>query len=154
MVIGNQLDISLIPRMAKHKVVFDVFPATTLRYLDDRVTLALLLRTQEATILLPCTPRPASQPPTTTPITDPLPLPTAPPATARGKGRPRLTEQERLLRLRPPARRTSNSGASISSTSNSLSSRPSSSGSASSSSFDMDLTIAERVALRHQNRPL
>lgn len=58
MAIGGLLDLSLIPRLAKHKVEFDVFPATTLRYLGDRVILAKLLRTQEATVLIPCFPHP------------------------------------------------------------------------------------------------
>jgi len=88
MVLGGQLDISLIPRLAKHKVEFDVFPATTLRYLDDRVTLAKMMRTQEATALLPCLPR--ARPPLVNPHAT-LPLP--PPLARRPRGRPRMNQE-------------------------------------------------------------
>lgn len=89
MVLGGLLDISLIPRLAKHKVEFDVFPTTTLRYLSDRVTLARLLRTQEATKLLPCNPR--STPEVAPPNRDP-PLPLPQPHQQRRRGRPTLQE--------------------------------------------------------------
>jgi hypothetical protein len=81
MAIGGQLDLSLIPRLAKHKVEFDIFPATTLRYLGDKVILAKLLRTQEATMLIPCFHHPTNQnilslmpnpvPPSSTPASRP-----------------------------------------------------------------------------------
>lgn len=107
MVLGGLLDISLIPRLAKHKVEFDVFPTTTLRYLSDRVTLARLLRTQEATKLLPCNPRtiPEVAPPSRDP---PLPIPQ--PHQPRRRGRPTLLEiqarqaQEQVRPRTPPPR--------------------------------------------------
>lgn len=55
-VIANQLDIALVPRMAKHKMAVDILPATTFRYLDDRVSLARMMKTQDASILLVCMP--------------------------------------------------------------------------------------------------
>lgn len=55
-VLAGQLDIALVPRMAKHKMVIDALPATTFRYLDDKVSLARLMKTQDASICLPCLP--------------------------------------------------------------------------------------------------
>jgi integrase len=54
--LNNTLDITLIPRLAKHKMTVDALPATTFRYLADRVSLARLMKTQDATIHLPCAP--------------------------------------------------------------------------------------------------
>lgn len=61
---AGDIDIKLLPLLAKHKWTDD-FPCTTLRYIGDRVALARMLRTQDATVLLPCT------------IPEPLPPPQA-----------------------------------------------------------------------------
>jgi len=90
MVLKQELDISLIPRMAKHKVEFDVFPATTLRYLSDRITLARMLRTQEATRLLKCIPHP----PQDNSNSNPLLFQESPPATP--------TQQNMMMMMPPP----------------------------------------------------
>ena len=89
MVLKQELDISLIPRMAKHKVEFDVFPATTLRYLSDRITLARMLRTQEATRLLKCIPHP----PQDNNNSNPLLFQQSPPATP--------TQQNMMMMMMP-----------------------------------------------------
>jgi hypothetical protein len=50
--VDGRLDPRLIPLLAKHKDVANQFPATTLRYASDQVSLALMLGTQHATTLL------------------------------------------------------------------------------------------------------
>jgi hypothetical protein len=57
LVVGGLLDIELLPRLAKHKSSMEALTASTLRYMGDRVVLARMLRTQEATSLIPCLPR-------------------------------------------------------------------------------------------------
>lgn len=51
------LSLELIPRLAKHKTATDFTP-TTLRYIADAAVAARLMRTQEATVLLECSPYP------------------------------------------------------------------------------------------------
>lgn len=95
-VLANQLDIALIPRMAKHKMSIDVLPSTTFRYLDDKISLARMMKTQEASILLPCMPHPGPMLAELMPEDDPFPPPTmnnqqaaaAPPAAATAAARP------------------------------------------------------------------
>ncbi len=126
MVIGGQLDITIIPRLAKHKVEFDVLPATTLRYLDDRAALARMMKTQEATRLIPCFPRPpqiafprasssrstsqssssssSSSSNSSTSTVAPLPRPALPPAPVMpAKGSSSIYERVRLRRLQDAA---------------------------------------------------
>jgi hypothetical protein len=50
--VDGKLDIKLIPLLAKHQDPSNQFPASTLRYIQDKVALALLLGSQKATILL------------------------------------------------------------------------------------------------------
>jgi hypothetical protein len=50
--VAGRLDQQLIPLLAKHQNVASQFPATTLRYVGDKVALALMLGSQKATILL------------------------------------------------------------------------------------------------------
>jgi hypothetical protein len=50
--VAGRLDQQLIPLLAKHQNVASQFPATTLRYVGDKVSLALMLGSQKATILL------------------------------------------------------------------------------------------------------
>jgi hypothetical protein len=50
--VAGRLDQQLIPLLAKHQNVTSQFPATTLRYVGDKVALALMLGSQKATILL------------------------------------------------------------------------------------------------------
>ena len=54
------LEIELIPRLAKHKTATDFTP-TTLRYIADAAVAARLMRTQEATVLLVCSPYPQQE---------------------------------------------------------------------------------------------
>ena len=49
---ADRLDQSLIPLLAKHQSPLTQFPATTLRYVGDKVALALMLGSHKATILL------------------------------------------------------------------------------------------------------
>lgn len=49
---GRLSDPRLIPLLAKHKDQLHAFPSTTLRYVEDKVKLALMLGTQNATRLL------------------------------------------------------------------------------------------------------
>lgn len=72
-VIANQLDIALIPRMAKHKLSVDILPATTFRYLDDKISLARMMKTQDASILLPCQPHAGPMLDILMPPNDPFP---------------------------------------------------------------------------------
>lgn len=76
-VIANQLDIALIPRIAKHKMSVDILPSTTFRYLDDKVSLARMMKTQEASILLPCLPHGGPMLAELLPEDDPFPPPMA-----------------------------------------------------------------------------
>jgi hypothetical protein len=48
---AGHLDIDLVPRLLKHKHEQEV-PDVTLRYVSERIKLAIALRTQEATKLL------------------------------------------------------------------------------------------------------
>ena len=57
MIVGRKLDLELLPRLAKHKQPLEFVTSTTLRYIPDRITAALMLRTHEATVLIPCAPR-------------------------------------------------------------------------------------------------
>jgi hypothetical protein len=50
--VQGRLEVSLIPLLAKHQDPSHQFPATTLRYVSDKVSLALMMGTQRATILL------------------------------------------------------------------------------------------------------
>lgn len=75
-VIDGQMPMELLPILAKHKAVLD-FPSTTLRYIGNRVTLARMLRTQQATVLLPCAPR-LDEPPEPLIQTQPLTQPERP----------------------------------------------------------------------------
>ncbi|OGG55578.1 MAG: hypothetical protein A3F84_06460 [Candidatus Handelsmanbacteria bacterium RIFCSPLOWO2_12_FULL_64_10] len=50
--VERRLDPHLIPLLAKHKDALHGFPTTTLRYVEDKVKLALMLGTQNATRLL------------------------------------------------------------------------------------------------------
>lgn len=45
----------LIPLLAKHKSPLTEFPSTTLRYASNKIALARMLRTQDATVHVPCT---------------------------------------------------------------------------------------------------
>lgn len=49
---GRLADARLIPLLAKHKDQLHAFPSTTLRYVEDKCKLALMLGTQNATRLL------------------------------------------------------------------------------------------------------
>lgn len=49
---GRLADARLIPLLAKHKDELHAFPSTTLRYVEDKCKLALMLGTQNATRLL------------------------------------------------------------------------------------------------------
>ena len=73
-VLANQLDIALIPRMAKHKLAVDILPATTFRYLDDKISLARMMKTQLASILLPCSPHAGFMLDELMPENDPFPI--------------------------------------------------------------------------------
>jgi hypothetical protein len=80
MVVDRQLDIELLARVAKHKTDHEVLSPSTLRYPPDRVAVAKMLRTQEATVLLPCLPY-ATPPPNN--ALPPLPPELLNPATNR-----------------------------------------------------------------------
>ena len=50
--VAGNLDPRLLPLLAKHSDPATQYPATTLRYIQDKVALALMLGTQHAIILL------------------------------------------------------------------------------------------------------
>lgn len=103
-VIANQLDMALLPRLAKHKMSIDVLPATTFRYLDDKVSLARMMKTQDASMLLPCLPHAGPMLAELMPEDDPFPPPMAnnlPAEAAAPRAAATATAAQRFARQQP-----------------------------------------------------
>jgi len=99
--VNGIFDLTLLPLIAKHKSAMD-FPAMTLRYIGDQETEALLMRTHEVTIHIPCRPYLTPLTPTPAATLPPVPTPRMMPAPTSirervGLRRRRQLEEQRRL---------------------------------------------------------